>query len=134
MSYAVADRLHDLEIDAEQIIAAHAGLARHARGDDHHVGAGDHRVIIGAAEAHVKALLRRRLREVQGFALWDAFGDVEEDDVAQFLESGDMGERAPDLAGADQRDLLTWHIVLSRRADRRAIAPRQGERQRFCRR
>ena len=33
--------LHDLEIDAEQIVAAHAGLARHAGGDDAHVGAFD---------------------------------------------------------------------------------------------
>ncbi len=112
-SYPVADRLHDLEIDAEQIIAAHAGLARHARGDDHHIGAGDRRVIIGAVEMRMKALLRRRLREVQGFALRYAFGNVEEDDVAQFLERGDMGERAADLAGADQRDLPTWHNVLS---------------------
>ncbi len=38
---ARADRVHHLEIDAEQIVAAHAGLARHAGGDDHHVGAGD---------------------------------------------------------------------------------------------
>jgi hypothetical protein len=26
--------LHDLEVDAEQVVAAHAGLARHAGGDD----------------------------------------------------------------------------------------------------
>jgi hypothetical protein len=36
-----ADRLHDLEVDAEQVVAAHARLARHAGGDDDHVGAGD---------------------------------------------------------------------------------------------
>jgi hypothetical protein len=38
---AGADGLHDLEVDAEQIVAAHARLARHAGGDDDHVGAGD---------------------------------------------------------------------------------------------
>ena len=38
---ALADRLHDLEVDAEQIVAAHARLARHAGGDDADVGAGD---------------------------------------------------------------------------------------------
>ena len=31
---ALADRLHHLEVDAEQVVAAHAGLARHAGGDD----------------------------------------------------------------------------------------------------
>ena len=31
---ALADLLHHLEIDAEQIVAAHAGLARHAGRDD----------------------------------------------------------------------------------------------------
>ena len=38
---ALADLLDDLGVDAEQIVAAHAGLARHARGDDDDVGAGD---------------------------------------------------------------------------------------------
>ena len=31
---AGADLLHHLEVDAEQVVAAHAGLARHAGGDD----------------------------------------------------------------------------------------------------
>ena len=35
------------EIDAEQIVAAHARLARHAGGDDDHVGAGDGGVVGG---------------------------------------------------------------------------------------
>ena len=38
---ALADRLHHLEVDAEQVVAAHARLARHAGGDDADVGAGD---------------------------------------------------------------------------------------------
>ena len=33
--------LHHLEIDVEQIVAAHARLARHAGGDDADVGAFD---------------------------------------------------------------------------------------------
>ena len=103
----MADRFHDLKVDAEQIVAAHAGLTRHAGGDDDHVGALDHRIIVRAAEAHMKTLLRGRLREVESFSLRDAFGDVEEGDVPEFLQGGNMGERTADLAGADQRDLLT---------------------------
>ena len=41
----------------------------------------------------------------------DAFGDVEEDDITQILERGEVGERAADIAGADQRDLLASHPI-----------------------
>ena len=46
---------------------------------------------------------------IERLALGRAFGDVEQDDVAQFLEPGEMGQRAADLAGADQGDLVTRH-------------------------
>ena len=58
---ALADRRHDLEIDAEQIVAAHAGLARHAGGDDDDVGALDVGIGVGALELRVETLDRRRL-------------------------------------------------------------------------
>src|SRR5208337_1749307 len=38
---AGADRFHDLEVDAEQIVAAHPGLARYSGRDDDNVGASD---------------------------------------------------------------------------------------------
>ena len=38
---------------------------------------------------------------------------VEQDDVAQFLQADEQGERAADLAGADQRDLLASHAKIS---------------------
>ena len=41
LSDGSANLFHDLEVDTEQIIAAHAGLARHASGDDADVGAID---------------------------------------------------------------------------------------------
>ena len=41
LANALADRLHDLEVDSEQVVPAHARLARHAGGDDAHVGAFD---------------------------------------------------------------------------------------------
>ena len=106
---AFADRLHHLEVDAEQVVAAHARLARHAGGDDDHVGAGDVGVVVGAGELGVEAFDRAALGEVERLALGDALGDVEQDDVAQFLLRGEMGERAADVAGADKRDLLASH-------------------------
>jgi hypothetical protein len=32
---ALTDRFHDLQIDAEKIVTAHTGLARHTGGDDY---------------------------------------------------------------------------------------------------
>ena len=48
---ALADRLHDLQIDAEQVVAAHARLARHAGGDDADVGAGDVGIVVACPSA-----------------------------------------------------------------------------------
>ena len=94
---AGADLLHHLEVDAEQIVAAHAGLARHAGGDDADVGAFDGVIVVGAGEPGVEAFDRRRLRDIERLALRHAFGDVEQHDVAQFLQADQMGERAADL-------------------------------------
>ncbi len=78
---------HDLEIDFEQIVAAHAGLARHAGGDDADIGAVDRLIFVGAGELGIEAFDRARLGDIEGFALRKALGDVEDDDVAQFLEA-----------------------------------------------
>ena len=111
---ALADRFHDLEVDAEQVVAAHARFARDAGGDDADVGAGDVGVIVGAFEDSVELVDRRALGDVERLALRRAFGDVEEDDVAEFLERGEMGQRAPDLSGADERDLRSCHLACLR--------------------
>ena len=121
---AGADLLHHLEVDAEQIVAAHAGLARHAGGDDADIGAVDRVVGIGAGELGVEAVDRRGLGEVERLALRDAFGDVEQHDVAELLEADEVGERAADLAGADQCNLGTRHVgkILASWRDGREMA------------
>src|SRR5262249_25423357 len=50
------------------------------------------------------------LHEVERLALGDAFGDVEQDDVAELFEANKMGERAANLAGTDQCNLGTAHV------------------------
>src|SRR5690606_8894190 len=79
--------LHDLEVDAEQVIAAHAGLPRHARGDDHHVGTRDVGIGTRALDRRIEALDRTRLHEIEPFAGRNAFRNVEQHDVAELLES-----------------------------------------------
>ncbi len=106
---AVADGFHDLEVDADEVVAAHAGLAGHARRHDDHVRAGDVRVIVGALVLGVEAVDRRGFGDVETLALGNAFRDVEQHDVAEFLQADQMGERAADLASTDERDLVTGH-------------------------
>ncbi len=106
---AVADGFHDLEIDPDEVVPAHAGLAGHARRHDDHVGAGDVRVVVGALVLGVEAVDRSRFGDVEALALGNAFRDVEQHDVAQFLQADEMGERAADLASTDERNLMTGH-------------------------
>ena len=75
---AGADLLHHLEVDADEVVAAHAGLARHAGGDDADVGAVDVGVGVGAAQLAVEALDRARLGEIERLALRQALDDVED--------------------------------------------------------
>ena len=106
---ARADRLHHLEVDAEKVVAAHARLARHAGGDDHHVRAGNVGIIVGAGELRVEAFDRAALAEVQRLALRNALGDVEQDDVAKLPLGREVSEGSADHSGADQGNLLAGH-------------------------
>ena len=108
---ALTHGLHDLEVDAQKVVAAHPRLARPAGGEDADIGARDIGVRGGALERRVKALDRAGLGNVQRLALGGAFGDVEQDDVAEFLDGREMGKRAADLACADERDLGSCHGV-----------------------
>ena len=107
------DLLHHLEIDREEIVAAHARLARHARGDDAHLGVVERFIGIGAGEGSVEPIDRRGLRDVERFALRHAFGDVEHHDVAKFLQADQMGQCSADLTGANQSNLVARHGNLS---------------------
>src|SRR5215813_5612257 len=113
---ALADGVDDPGIDADQVVAAHAWLARHARRDDDDVGTLDVLVVGGAAVLGVEAYDGAELGDVEGLALGDALGvgNVEQDDVAQFLLAGQQRERTANLSGADQRDLLASHAKNSR--------------------
>ena len=123
---AGADLIHHLEIDAEQVVAAHAGLARHAGGDDAHVGAFDALIGVGAAIFGVEAFDRRGLRDVERLALRDALHDVEHHDIAELFQADEVSERAADLARADQCNLLARHGIRPRLMVRRGTADAGG--------
>ena len=106
---AGADLLHHLEVDFEKIVAAHAGLARNARGHDDDIGILDVDIVVRALEIAVEAFDRRGFGNVERFALRHAFEDIEDHDVAEFLEADQMGQRPADHASADKRNLLARH-------------------------
>ena len=96
-------------IDTDQIIAAHAGLARHACGHEDNVRAGDVGVVVGALHVGVEAFRGAGFGDVECLALRDTFGNVEHDDVTEVLDGCEMGKRAADLACADEGNLGSGH-------------------------
>ena len=106
---ALTDGFHDFQVDAKQVVAAHAGLARHTGGDDDHIGARYVGVIGGAFHIGIEPCGGAGLGDIQGLALGDAIRNVEQDDIAQFLECYQMGKRAADLSCADKGDLGSGH-------------------------
>ena len=54
---------------------------------------------------------RRRLDDVERLALRHAFGDVVQDDLADFPLRCQQSDGAADLAGTDERDLVASHIL-----------------------
>ena len=95
------DVLHDLVVHVQQVVAAHARLARHARGDDDDVGVGALREILGADADHARrepsighdcrCRARRRRPSV---------GDVHDDDVRQLLLRDRARHRCANVARA----------------------------------
>ena len=103
----VHDVGHDLEVGVEQVVAAHAGLAGDAGGDDDDVGVGGVGVVVGAGDVAVALLDGHGLEEVEPLALRHAFDDVDEDDVGEFLGRDPVSGGCTDVAGAYDCDFLT---------------------------
>jgi len=95
---AGADLFHHLQVDAQKIVAAHAGLTRYAGCHDTDIRTFDRVIGIGAGQLCIETVNRRRLRNIKRFSLRNAFRDVEHDDVAELLEPDHVSERAADLA------------------------------------
>ncbi len=86
-----------LKLVLQQVVAAHAGLAGNARGDDHDVGVGRGRVVVGAGDGHVALLDGHGFQQVQRLALRHAFDHVDQDHIGQFLGRNPVRAVAPTL-------------------------------------
>lgn len=107
---ALGHLLYDFGVRADQVVPGHARLPRNTGRDDDDVRAGDVLVIVRAADSGVAAFDRRRLMDVETFALRHSFHDVEQNDVSEFFLSGQEGHGAADLAGSDQCDFFSCHV------------------------
>jgi hypothetical protein len=58
----------------------------------------------------IEAVDRRGLNEVERLSLRYALGNVEQHDIAELFETDEMGKRAADLAGTNQRNFGTRHV------------------------
>jgi hypothetical protein len=93
-------------IRVEQVVAAHAGLARDAGGDHDDVGIRGVFVIVGAADIGVALLDGHGLEQIESLALGHAFDDVDEHDVGEFLGGDPVSGRCAHVAGTYDGDFL----------------------------
>ena len=93
----------------QQVIAAHARHAREAGGDDHHVGAGNGGIIGAAGHHAVEPVDRAGLHQVERLAGGHATEHVKHDDVPELFQPDQVGERAADVTGANEGDLVASH-------------------------
>ncbi len=106
--------LDDLVVLHQQIVAAHAGLPREAGGLHDDVGVGGVFVAVGADDFDVDALDGARLSHVEALALRDALGNVDENNVGEFLVGQEHCTGRAYVAGADDGDFLTHDSSLIR--------------------
>ena len=97
-----------LRLIDEQVVARHARLARHAGGDDDHVGAGAVVPVGGAGDLGVVAEHRAVLLQVQRLALGQALllRDVEQHDVAELVGARPATASSPPMFPAPMRAIL----------------------------
>jgi hypothetical protein len=105
----VGDGVENFAIGAEQIVTAHARLARDARRHNANIGACDIFVFICAEDVAVKTFHGAGVRQIQRFPLRQPINDVEHDHVAEPLQQRQMSHRAADITGSDQCYFLPSH-------------------------
>ena len=105
--------LDDLLVRREQVVAAHARLARKPGGDHDDVGAGRLVVAVGAGDVRLVADDRPGLVEVERLALRHALDDVHEHDVGVVALGEPLCGGRADVAGADDCDLASHRVATS---------------------
>ena len=107
------DARDDAHVGLDEIITAHAGLARNARGDHNDFTSFDERVVASTLDVAIESLDGRGLIEIKRLALGHAVCNINEHDVAEFFGSGPHCTRCTGIAGPDDRNFCTTHVTSS---------------------
>ncbi len=92
---------HDLEVGVQQVVAAHARLARNAGGDDDDVRVSGGRVVVRAGDMHIALFNGHGFEQIERFALRHAFDNINQHHVGQFFGRNPVCCRGAHVAGAD---------------------------------
>ena len=99
---------HDGGVLGEEVVAAHARLARKPGRDHRDVGAFRKAVVVTADECRVEAVDGRAFPEVERLALGHAFHDVDEGDFVDDVHPSDaLGNGCAYVTGAYNGELHT---------------------------
>ena len=103
--------LHHVVVGLEQIVAAHARLAREACGHYHQVGIRRVGVAVGAFDADVVAFDGPALEQIEPLALRDALQDVDHHYVSELLVRQAVGHCRAHIARADHRHFFAHGLL-----------------------
>ena len=98
---AFGDLRHDLGVDVDQVVTAHARFAGKTGGDDDHVGTLDVLVAVRALELDVEAVDRSRFGDVEHLPLGKALDDVEQDHITEFAQCAELSQHATNLTATN---------------------------------
>ena len=108
MLHHLADHIvHDLVVGVQQVIAAHARLARNTGGDDDDVRVCGVGVVVGAEHVGVAFLDRHGFQQVESLALRHAFDDVDQNNVGQFFGGHPVSGSRAHVSGTYDSYFLT---------------------------
>ena len=107
---AFGNRCHDLGVNLDQVITAHARFTGQTGGHDNDIGTLDIFVAVGALQADIIAVNRSDFSDVEHLALGQSFDDVEQYNVTKFTQSAKLGKNTTNLTTTDERNLFTSHF------------------------
>src|SRR5207247_2868662 len=95
---------NDTGIGFEEVVAAHAGFAGDAAGDDDEGAAGRGSGVVGAGDLGVETFEAGGFHHVERLALRHTFDDVDHGDVGELFFGDALGGGRADEAGSENGD------------------------------
>ena len=108
---AFRNRSHNLGVNFNQIITAHAGLTRQTCSDDNNIRTFDILVIVGSGHTDIKTIDRGSLCNIQSFSLRHVFDDVKQNDITQLAQCAKLSQNATNLSTTDQSNFRSRHFL-----------------------